>query len=77
MYKKQKKNGIDFLQAMTHIKKWSAGTIFENNKCHLDEEVLRMASINAIKKEKEFSNKVKRYYCYFYKKNFVEAKSEL
>ena len=52
---------------MTHIKKWSAGTIFKNNKCHLDEEVLRMASINAMKKEKEFWSKVKKYYCEFHK----------
>jgi len=75
---KSKKNGIDFLESMSHVKKWSSGTIFENNKCHLDEEVLKMASINAMKKQKEFWNKVKRYYCEYQKKkkDFNEAKSE-
>ena len=62
---------------MTHIKKWSAGTIFDNNKCHLDEEVLRMTSINANKKEKEFSNKVKRYYCEFHKKKKILMKQKV
>ena len=36
-----------------------------------------MASINAIKKEKEFWSKVKRYCCEYKKKDFNEAKSEL
>ena len=76
---KNKRNGIDFLESMSHVKKWSSGTIFENNKYHLDEDVLKMASINAMKKENEFWNKVKRYYCEYQKKKkeFNAAKSEL
>lgn len=76
---KSKKNGIDFLESMIHVKKWSSGTIFENNKCHLDEDVLRVANFNAMKKKKEFWNKVKKYYCEYYKKKkeFDEAKNEL
>ena len=34
---RSKKKGIGFLESMSHVKKWSSGTIFENNKCHLDE----------------------------------------
>ena len=38
--RKSKKNGTNFLQSILHVKRLTAGVIFENNKYHLDEEVL-------------------------------------
>ena len=43
---KSKKNWICFLESMSHIKKWSSTVIFDYNKCHLDEDVLRIATIH-------------------------------
>ena len=43
---------------MKHVKKWSAGIIFDHNKCHLDEEVLLIARSFVEKKAGEFWKKV-------------------
>ena len=36
------KNGTGFLESVQHMKWWSASVFFENNKYHLDEEVLQV-----------------------------------
>lgn len=66
---KSKKEGTDFISTMKHVKKWSAGIIFDNNKCHLDEEVLQIARSFVEKKAVEFWKKVRKHHDdYFQKK---------
>ena len=71
---KSRDTGTDFLQSMKHMKIWTAGVIFENKKCHLDEEVLQIVSEHMKNKEQVYWKRVRKYYDeYFKKKDFHQA----
>ena len=74
-----KQNGIDFVSSMKDLGKWSAGVIFDRNKCHLNEEVLMVAHNHLRKKEEEFWKKVKKCCCEYSKKkeDYEKAIDEL
>ena len=63
---------------MKHVKRWTAGVIFKNNKCHLDEEVLRIATDHVKNKEEGYWKRVRKYYDEYYKKkeDFNKAHDE-
>jgi len=65
---KTRKNGTDFVESMKNVRRWTAGVIFDHNKCYLDEEVLEVATSHIKKKEKEYWNKVRKHYNEYHKK---------
>jgi len=70
---KSRDTGTDFLQSMKHMKRWTAGVIFENKKCHLDEEVLQIATEHMKKKEQAYWKKVRKYYDEYFKKKRLSS----
>ena len=55
---KARDDGIDFTTAMKNSTKWTAGIIFDKGKCHLDEEVLKLASDAKERKQNKFWGQV-------------------
>ena len=74
---KSRDTGTDFLPSMRHTKRWTAGVIFENNKCHLDEKVLQIATEHMKKKEEAYWKKERKYYDeYLKKRDYDQAYDE-
>ena len=65
---------------MKHVKRWTAGVIFENNKCHLDEEVLQIATDHVKNKEEGYWKRVRKCndeYNKYKKKNLIKHMTSL